>query len=207
MITEVPVGLFPDVIVQWGTKRVRRRKNEILEYRGGSEQRRRQWLAPLDLFYAKSDALRAADWKILEDFNDLCEGSLQAFYYWRPDGKAYADYLVGSVAAQTNIVVPFKGQWFAGQPPFAATYTGLKIGATLGTAVATAFTSTPNIGTRGEDRLNFASSTGNVYVTCSYARLRIIARNLGDDFNEEFMEEINSLRSIADIVIKQLRTS
>jgi hypothetical protein len=204
-MVEVPIGLFPDVILQWGTKRVRRRRNEIIEYRGGSEQRRRQWPGPLDLFYAKSDALRAADWKVLEDFNDLCEGSLQAFYYWRPDGKAFANYLVGSVAAATSIIVPFKGQWFINQAPFAATYTGCKIGATLGTAVAVAFTATPNIGANGEDRLNFASSTGNVYVTCSYARLRIVARNAGDDLNEEYMEEINSLRSMADIVIKQLR--
>jgi hypothetical protein len=204
-LSETPIGYFPDFTLQWGAKRVRRRKTEIITYRGGSEQRRRQWLQSFDLFYAKTDALRAPDWATLETFNDTCEGSLQAFYYFRPDTKQFSNVLIGSVAAATGIVAPFKGQWFLGQTPIAGTYTQVLIGATLGTATPASFTTTPNIGAGGEDRLNFASSSGNVWVSGTWLRKRIVARFLEDDLNEEFMEEFNSLRSIADIVIKELK--
>lgn len=207
-MSENPTTYFPDVLVQWGMQFVKRHRTELIEYRSGREQRRAVFGATgFEVYSAKSDVLKQAIRALVYNHLDSMRGRYGAFYFWRPDPANYTNYAVGTVTAQSSIIVPFKGLWWAygmngvGMTAVAGSYSNVQVG-----GVSTTFTVTANIGTGGEDRINFTggSQTGAVTVTGTSLRKRLTARYDMDEIPQTFLQDTVDVRAIFDIVIKEL---
>ena len=108
-MAEVPVSYFPDVRCAWSMQLVEQHATEILTSRNGREQRRGQYAAAgYRRWSASSDALNQSDRAAVVKFLRARRGRLDAFYFWSPAPALYTDVAVGTVAAQTRLIIPYK---------------------------------------------------------------------------------------------------
>lgn len=193
-MTEVSNGYFPDYDVQWDYAYVRRYKTRIRESRTGKEQRKRSYPSPGSAgtgrkggyarISASSDAFTPAERQTVADFLDAMEGAFRTFYLFRSDRDNFSNYQCGSVAAALSIVIPFKD--------FSATSVTVD-------NVSVGFTTTNNIGTGGETRVNFSvPQTGVVRVT-GRGRERLLVRSENDEVVQNFIANV-----VNDNVVFQL---
>jgi hypothetical protein len=199
-MTEVASGYFPDYDVQWDVKVGRRYKTQITEAANGSEQRRRMFPAPASrgtgikggygFVTASSDAFNPTEREAVASFLDSLEGSFRAFYWFRKDRDNFTNYEVGSVAAQSSIVIPFKD----------ASVTSVTVA-----NVSKAFTVTSGVGTGGEDRINFTAGiqTGVVRVTLR-GRERWLVRCANDEVIEGFVANVVSDNVVVQLAFNQV---
>lgn len=200
-MAETPFGYFPDVDVRWDIKISRSYRTQVTTSKTGKEQRRRMFPGPgssgtgqrggYGICTATSDAFKVEDRYPVVSFLDSLEGMWRAFYWWRRDRDKFVNYEVGSVSAQSSIIIPFKE----------STVTSVTVA-----NVSKGFTVTSNVGPGGEDRINFTAGvqTGAVRIDC-IGRERWLVRSQSDEVVEAFLENISIQKSIVALSFKQVR--
>ena len=205
-MAESPSGYFPDYLLAWSPPKYRRGyRTEIKRARTGRQVRRevglpqRYWSA--DIFPLPED-----DRYVVENFLHTKKGTYGAFYFFSSAPEKISSFSAGTVTAATSIVVPWKGPWWLlsdGRTPTYEASTIISI--TVGGTPAVSPTSTPNIGSGGEDRYNWTGSmTGEVIVTARHVRLRLVAHNATDDININFMGGVADAQALFPIAIEEL---
>ena len=179
---ESPSGYFPDYKIQPVPNYRKGYKVETQRALSGRRQSRVVGL-PQRFLSMATVPLPQADRKVISDFLDSKQGSFAAFYLFHPVPEDVASFAAGSVTAATSITLPWKGPWWVGQTPMAATF----VSATVGGAAPTSPVLTPNIGSGGEDRLSWTGAmTGAVLITATLVRLRLQVQNGSDDIDQNF---------------------
>lgn len=181
-MAEAPSGYFPDYKWQPVPKLATRRTEEIETALSGREQRRLQG-DPRLVLAGVTEILEPEDRRIVKAFLDSKDGRMDAFYLWHPVPESIVTYEAGTVAAATSLVVPWKGPWWEGDTPIAATVTAV----TVDGDPAVDFAAEPDIGTGGEDRISWTGAmSGAVLVTAQLVRLRLVVRNDLEAIEEDF---------------------
>ncbi|HEX3110991.1 MAG TPA: hypothetical protein VHU41_17960 [Thermoanaerobaculia bacterium] len=204
-MAETPVGVFPDYKI-FGSEPLQlydEFNTEILQAPSGREQRI-LWQDDLRRWGGTLRPLQHADRKVVRDFLNAHKGRYASFYFWVPLPEDVADFDCGALAAPaTSITLPaIKGPWWLldDGPVAAAAYSQVTVD-----NVPVDFTATPNIGTFGQDRINFgAPQSGAVKVTAVNARLLVVARNDTDSVQHALMLGVADVRTVHPIVIKEL---
>jgi hypothetical protein len=191
-MAESPVGVFPDLGVQWDIAYDERNQTEIVTSLNGREQRRANFpLGGYRLFSFTSPALIEADRRTLHDFLYTQQGRLHAFYFFRPDSTSFTDYSCGSITAQTTVTLPAK----------AVTLGTVKVG-----GVAKAGSINVGAGPNGEDTFTFSggAQTGAVTYTPTAARERVVCRLDSDDAAQAWVPNSSENRSLFRITLKEV---
>jgi hypothetical protein len=198
---ETPFGYFPDYDVKWDYKIGQRYKTQIEETINGIEQRRILFPEAADygtghkggytICTTTSHDFTIEQRKVIADFLDAAGGSFRAFYLFRKDRDDFVNYDCGTVTNQSSYIIPFKD----------STVTSVTVA-----NVSKAFTVTSNIGTGGEDRVNFTAGlqTGVVRVTLR-GRERIIVRSLNDDVIAAFVSDRVAQLAVYTLAFRQVR--
>lgn len=191
MSAEVPQGYFPDYPIEWAPVKAQTHSTEILLFRSGKEQRRSNFpVAGYSGYQLSVISNSIAERQEIFEFLQAKQGALIPFYFFRPDYAYSKIYSLGTITADTQIIVPFKG----------GTYTGVTVA-----GVAKTVTVTRDAGPGGEDQLNFSGSqTGAVAATVINGRQRIIVRSENDSFVETWpIVGTSNLSTFPNIVLLQ----
>lgn len=205
MPTETSQGYFPDTIgVDWDYTVRRKRRVRIKESKTGLEQRKNFF--PLRftdgtghkggyLYLEGSTQFLSVDNRfIISDFIDQMEGNLKAFWIFRKDLDYFSNYDIGDVAGASTYLIP-------GKETIITVVTVNDVGKT--------FTITPNIGTGGEDRINFSAGaqTGRVRISGKLRERVLVRFDFGEDEIQTLIADTMHSNWRIPLAVKQLRSS